>query len=338
MEPLSIEKGAELIRAGKLVAFPTETVYGLGGDALNRDAIGRIYRVKRRPTTNPLICHLPDAESVFRYATPTPLARALTRYWPGPLTLILPHEGKIPLEATAGSPFAAFRVPNHPVALELLRLCDRPVAAPSANLSGRRSPVTAAMVEEQLAGEIDGIVDGGRCDIGLESTVVKLMDDAISILRPGAITAEMLEQDGFTLAPPPAGAAIESPGQLDQHYAPATPLILLVDTPAPGTSVPLPKRIGLITFHATVPPLAGIEFETIFDLSSQGRLDEAAKNLFYIFNDAEKASLDALLVVPVPQHDAGRAINDRLKRAARWQGAVVDGRLIVTDPRKSNRE
>ncbi|MEQ9363339.1 MAG: L-threonylcarbamoyladenylate synthase [Leptospirales bacterium] len=236
---LDVSGAARAIRDGGLVALPTETVYGLGGDALNPAAVARIFQVKGRPQFNPIICHLPDAESVFRFGRRSATAEGLSRFWPGPLTLLLPHENRIPSIVTAGSPLAGFRVPDHSLALEFLRACDTPIAAPSANRSGRRSPTSAAMVQadydrefesdfnidlrpERTSGghdgtreaggpnpgttesgpRIAGILDGGPCRVGLESTVVAIVSEeppTIRILRPGGVSAEQLRHAGFRL-------------------------------------------------------------------------------------------------------------------------------------------
>ncbi len=241
---LTASQAALYLREGKLVAFPTETVYGLGADALNEDSVRRLFAAKKRPADNPLICHLPDAGEVFRYGKKSPAAEKLAEFWPGPLTVLLQHEGRIPGIVTAGSVLAAFRVPDHELALQILREAKIPVAAPSANLSGMRSPTSAGMVDLQMQGRIDGLVDGGKCRIGLESTVVKITDDGIAILRPGAITREMLENAGCgpvaeeqktsaklsnkSKGEEKSGAVpLESPGRKESHYAPAIPLILL---------------------------------------------------------------------------------------------------------------
>ena len=324
------EKAAEYILAGKLVAFPTETVYGIGADALNEKAVKRIYEVKKRNQANPLICHLHSAEAVFRFGTKSDLAEKLSRYWPGPLTLILPHEGRIPDCATAGSPLCAFRVPDHPDALKLLSLVNRPVAAPSANLSGRRSPVTAEMVQEQLGESIDGILDGGRCRVGIESTVILIQGNELEILRHGSITEEFLRSEGFAISPSRDNSGksvsnLQSPGLERVHYRPSVPLIWLDDAgrspiPPEHSSEALKncpfRKPGLITFSRKKLDLPHLDQNEIFDLSPDGDLKEAAKNLYHVFNMLGSRKIDAVYAIPLPDRDEGRAVNDRMRRAS----------------------
>lgn len=334
---LTVQEAAESILAGRIVAFPTETVYGLGANALNLTAIERLYQIKGRPKNNPLICHLADPESVFQYGRESGMARRLARFWPGPLTVLLEHEGRIPSIVTAGSGLAGFRIPNHPIALEILRLVGKPVAAPSANLSNSRSPVTAEMVYQQIGDRIDGIVDGGRCEIGVESTVVKIMEDGIAILRPGAITAEMFEAASISVrtVSRTGSEAPESPGMQEKHYAPSIPMILIVEEGgSPGSEAVRDSagqvrkgKSGLITFAGRIPRIEGGDFDQIYDLSPDGDLDEAAKNLFYVFGRVESDGLDEVYALPVPEMGIGRAVNDRLRRAASYRTLLKDGRI-----------
>jgi L-threonylcarbamoyladenylate synthase len=224
-----IIRAAAILRSGGLVAFPTETVYGLGADATNAEAVRRIFAVKGRPSTNPLICHVPDAAVAQRYAREWPPAadQLSAAFWPGPLTLVLPKTDEIPHEVTAGRDTVALRAPDHPLTLMLLRVLDRPLAGPSANKSSHVSPTTAQHVRDELGGEIDMILDGGPCDVGIESTVLDLTSPHPAILRPGGVTREQIEAligpvEIFTGVADPAVAAA-SPGQHEKHYAPRTP-------------------------------------------------------------------------------------------------------------------
>ncbi|MGE0718988.1 MAG: L-threonylcarbamoyladenylate synthase, partial [Alphaproteobacteria bacterium] len=269
----SIAAAARLLRAGRLVAFPTETVYGLGGDATDDRAVAAIFAAKGRPAFNPLIAHVADVEAAGRIARLGDRAAMIARrFWPGPLTLVLPRrpEGGISLLATAGLDTVAVRVPAHPVAAALLAAVDRPVAAPSANRSGRVSPTTAAHVADGLGDAVAMILDGGPCPIGLESTVLDLSGDRPALLRPGGVTRAMLEAAlGAALAAPtldPARPA--SPGQLASHYAPARPVRLGALSVAPDEA--------LLAFGPSPPAGAA----ATLNLSPAGDLTEAAANLF----------------------------------------------------------
>ena len=222
-------RAAAILRAGGLVAFPTETVYGLGADATNADAVHKIFAAKGRPSTNPLICHVPDAQVARRYARDWPPAasRLTDAFWPGPLTLVLPKTDDIPHEVTAGRDTVALRAPNHALTLMLLRILDRPLAGPSANKSSHVSPTTAQHVRDELGEGVDMILDGGPCDVGIESTVLDLASPRPTILRPGGVTRQQIEAligpvEVFAGAIDPAIAA-GSPGQQEKHYAPRAP-------------------------------------------------------------------------------------------------------------------
>ena len=229
MKLATLIQAAAILRSGGLIAFPTETVYGLGADATNADAVRQIFAVKGRPSTNPLICHVPDETVARRYARDWPPAAAqlAAAFWPGPLTLVLPKTDDIPHEVTAGRDTVALRAPNHALTLMLLRVLDRPLAGPSANQSSHVSPTTAQHVRDELGDRVDMILDGGPCDVGIESTVLDLTADRPTILRPGGVTREQIEAvigpvDVFAGAADPAVAAA-SPGQHEKHYAPRTP-------------------------------------------------------------------------------------------------------------------
>jgi len=304
-DPAGIARAAALLRAGGLVAFPTETVYGLGADATNAVAVARVFAAKGRPAHNPLIAHVADVDAAEALLVLDARGRALAEaFWPGALTLVgplRPGAGVAPA-VTAGLPTLAVRVPAHPLAAALLRATGRPVAAPSANPSGRISPTTAAHVAEGLGDRIDAILDGGPCAVGLESTIVALDDGAARLLRPGGIPAEAIAAVlGAPLAEARVQAAPQAPGMLASHYAPAARLRMNAHQAGAGE-----VRIG---FGGGADGLT---------LSATGDLAEAATNLYAVLRAADRlAGPDGCIAVaPVPDIGLGRAINDRLRRAA----------------------
>ncbi len=291
--PAAIAEAARLIRAGQPVAMPTETVYGLAADATNGEAVARIYEAKGRPSFNPLIVHVRHLAQASEIALFGDEARALAaRHWPGPLTLVLPLREGAPIAAlvTAGLPTVAIRVPAHPAMQALLAAADRPLAAPSANASGRISPTRAGHVLASLGGRIPLIVDGGPTAHGLESTIIALTRGAPRLLRPGPLDL------GLEVA---GDGGIEAPGQLKSHYAPGKPVRL-------GASDGRPDE-WLIGFG----PVAGNA-----TLSASGDLIEAAARLFEKLHEAEASAPPRIAVAPVPDAGLGAAINDRLRRAA----------------------
>ena len=308
--PKGFARAAALLAAGELVAFPTETVYGLGGDARSDLAVARIFEAKGRPRFNPLIVHVPDLDTARRYAWFDPRAEAIAaRFWPGPLTLVLPlrdDAGLSPL-VTAGLGSVAIRVPAHPVAQALLRASGLPLAAPSANVSGRVSPTRAAHVLDGLAGRIAAVIDGGACAVGLESTILGLdgnlgPEGGASLLRPGGVAVEDLENAlGQTLAIGGNSERPTAPGQLASHYAPQAQVRLQAITAEPGEIL-----VGFGPVKAE------------FTLSSGGDLVEAAANLFHMLRLADLAAgaQGRIAFAPIPESGLGRAINDRLRRAA----------------------
>ncbi len=301
-----IAEAAALLRSGKLVAFPTETVYGLGADATNDAAVAAIYAAKGRPRFNPLIVHAAAAADFETEAVWSPLARRLAaRFWPGPLTLVLPRrpDSRISLLCSAGLDSLALRVPNHPLALALLRETDRPLAAPSANRSGKVSPTTAAHVRAELGEAVAAILDGGPCRIGLESTVLDLSRERPRLLRAGGLPRAELEALAGSLAMESDGEAPRSPGQLSSHYAPGLPVRLNATEVSPDEA--------LLAFG---PPLAGAAVTE--SLSDAGDLLEAAANLFASLRRLDRPGLTAIAVMPIPEEGLGEAINDRLRRAA----------------------
>ena len=303
-----LRAAAGLLRAGELVAFPTETVYGLGADARADRAVAQIYAAKGRPSFNPLIVHVADADAAARVAHLDDTARALAgRFWPGPLTLVLPRREASGLadRVSAGLATVAVRVPAHPLARDLLAAFGAPLAAPSANPSGGVSPTTAAHVLDGLRGRVSAVLDGGACPVGVESTIVGLGPGAPVLLRPGGIAAEAIEAVlGRPLAQAP-GSGITAPGQLASHYAPAVAVRLDAAAPGPGE---------LWLGFGPGPDAPGL------NLSPAGDLAEAAASLFAHLRalDARAAAEGArgIAVAPIPRRGLGAALNDRLARAA----------------------
>ncbi|MFY0682805.1 MAG: threonylcarbamoyl-AMP synthase [Thalassovita sp.] len=301
-DPDGIAQAAAALSQGDLVALPTETVYGLGADARNDLAVARIFDAKGRPRFNPLIVHVAELSQAQDYVEWPDQAQTLANaYWPGPLTLVLPLKADHGLSAlvTGGLSTLAIRVPAHPVALALLRAFNGPIAAPSANPSGKISPTTATHVAEGLSGRIEVILDGGACDVGLESTIIGLVDQA-SLLRPGGIPAEQIEQAlNQPLVLHSAEDPLSAPGQLGSHYAPAVPVRLNADHAEAGEV--------LLGFGAV---------EATLNLSQSADLTEAAANLFHHLHALDAMAPRGIAVSPIPDHGLGRAINDRLQRAA----------------------
>lgn len=305
-----IDRAAALLQAGGVVAFPTETVYGLGANAFDARAVARIFEVKRRPFFDPLIVHVYDDAMLARIASNvSPLARELIgAFWPGPLTIVFPKTAEVPGIVTAGLPTVAARMPAHPIARELLARTNLPLAAPSANPFGYLSPTRAQHVEAMLGDRVDLIVDGGPAEHGLESTIVAL-DPVPTLLRPGAITAEAIEAiAGPLLRPSSEEATPLSPGRLPSHYAPRTPIRIL--DPA---SVPASERAGAgaLCFSA---PLEG--YDRCEVLSPSGDLREAAARLFEALFSLDASGVVRIDAQPVPERGIGVAIADRLHRAA----------------------
>lgn len=303
-----VDEAARLLRQGALVAFPTETVYGLGGDATNDRAVAAIFEAKGRPRFNPLITHVADLAVARRLAAFDARAeRVAARFWPGPLSLVLPRAPRSPISllASAGLDTLAIRVPAHPLAQALLRAADRPLAAPSANRSGRVSATTGTHVQDELGGIIAAILDGGPCQVGIESTVLDLSAAAPALLRPGGVPLEALETVlGPLLQAVEAGATPRSPGMLSSHYAPSLPLRLNASEARPGEA--------LLAFGPAAPP----GFAETRSLSPAGDLAEAAANLFALLRALDRPAFTGIAVMPIPERGLGLAINDRLRRAA----------------------
>jgi L-threonylcarbamoyladenylate synthase len=308
--PEAIVEAARLLGGGRLVAFPTETVYGLGADATADRAVAAIFAAKRRPRFNPLIAHVAGLEAARALVRVDARAERLAaRFWPGPLTLVLPRVAGCPVSllASAGLDSQAVRVPAHPVAQELLRVFGRPVVAPSANRSGAVSPTRAEHVAAELGAEVALVLDGGPCRIGLESTVLDLTTERAVLLRPGGVNEEALAAViGPVAAADPADAARpRSPGMLRSHYAPQLPVRLDAVAPHPGEA--------LLAFG---PGSAPDGFAAVSWLSRAGDLAEAAANLFAALRALDRPAFSGIAVMPIPEHGLGAAINDRLRRAA----------------------
>lgn len=315
-DPDTIEHAARLLRDGRLVAFPTETVYGLGADARDPEAIRRVFEGKGRPSTDPLIVHVPSADDARAVASEWPAAagRLAAAFWPGPLTLVLPRSGGLTAEISAGRPTVAVRVPAHPVADALLRAAGIPVAAPSANRFGRISPTTAAHVTDELDGVFDLLLDGGPTPLGVESTVVDLSGDVPEMLRPGGVTLEDLvdvvgpvRHRARRATPQDRSAA--APGEFLRHYAPSTPLVLVEG----GVDVARRLVAGLTR--------TGVDASAV-ELPADPSL--AARQLYATLRRADSAGAAVLVVPAVVPDGLGRAVNDRLFRAAH-------GRVVLDD-------
>lgn len=310
-DPEHLDAAAKALGDGQLVAFPTETVYGLGGDAGNEQAVARIFAAKGRPSFNPLIVHVADLDAAAEHAVFSRTAQQLAeRFWPGPLTLVLPRKAqcRLSLLVSAGMDSVALRMPAHPIARALLQRSGLPLAGPSANPSGRISPTTARHVAEGLGDKVAMILDGGPCKIGLESTVVSLLEETPQILRPGAITlADLTSALGMPVTMSAqvgdVAAGLHGPGRLLSHYAPACPVRLNAIDVAPGEA--------LLTFGPNVPAAT-----RQLSLSPRGDLTEAAANLFSMLRELDRADVVGIAVMPIPEEGLGIAINDRLRRAA----------------------
>lgn len=301
---MSVARAAEILRAGGLVVFPTETVYGLGADATNALAVARIFEVKGRPRFNPLIAHVLDLAEAEQHAQFHPKARALAqRFWPGPLTIVAPRRSESPIAelACAGLSTIALRSPSHPMARELLAAFAKPVVAPSANRSGHVSATTAQHAAEDLGAAVDLVLDGGPTSIGLESTIVAIdAEGRATLLRAGAVSRADIEAITGPLATPQHGA-IGAPGMLESHYAPRARLRLDAEAPREGEAY--------LAFGSPAPP-SGLT------LSASGDLIEAAANLYAHLRALDASGAQTIAVAPIPSNGLGEAIRDRLQRAA----------------------
>ena len=332
VEPRVLDRAAAAIRAGRLVVFPTETVYGLGADALRGDAVARVFAAKRRPADNPLIVHLADRGQIESVATDVPPAAIalFERFAPGPLTIVLPARADLPRVVTAGLSTVAVRFPAHPVAQQLLRACGRPLAAPSANRSGEPSPTTVEMARASLGAAVDVYLDGGPCSVGLESTVVLVRGTRALILRPGAVTAERMREavDGLEVDFAAAGPSERpaSPGMKHHHYRPRARVLIaepreLASRPQAGERASVLDEGGLVA----VVGLRETVREAIARLERRGGpllvreaadAGEYARNLYRWFTEADAAGAVAIVAILPPEQGIGRALRDRLERAS----------------------
>ncbi len=312
-ETPSIRQAAEIIKKGGIVAFPTETVYGLGADTYNPLAVVRIFEVKRRPSFDPLIVHIAHPAHLMKLVKEIPSsAKKLTeKLWPGPLTVVLLKEEDVPEIVTAGLPSIAVRMPDHPMALSLIKESNCPIAAPSANPFGYLSPTTADHVREQLGDQVDLILDGGPCPVGVESTIVSFLDGKPRLLRPGGVSLEEIESViGEVEISPIQEDKPFAPGMLPKHYAPRTPIVL--DWDEKSRDLYKNRDVGLLAFQE---PKRHLKFHSVEVLSKKGDMREAAANLFSAIRRLDALDLDLIVAEPFPEIGLGRAIMDRLRRA-----------------------
>lgn len=314
----TILRAAEIIKEGGIVAFPTETVYGLGADAFNPLAVARIFEVKRRPYFDPLIVHVANPSDVRKLAKEilSNAKKLIERFWPGPLTIVLLKEEDIPDIVTAGLPTVAIRMPNHPMALSLIKESKCPIAAPSANPFGYLSPTTAEHVRDQLGDQVDLILDGGPCPVGIESTILSFLEEKPRLLRPGGVSLEEIESIIGKVEISPIEDRPSAPGMLPRHYAPRTPIVL--DWDEKNLDIYKNKKIGLLAFQETKNHL---KFHSVEVLSKKGDIREAAANLFAAIRRLDALNLDLIVAEPIPEIGLGRAIMDRLRRASGKQFA-----------------
>ena len=327
-----ISLAAEVIRQGGLVAFPTETVYGLGADALNPKAVRKIYTAKNRPLDNPIIVHVANKDDVYRLAEKTPkfAEKLMEHFWPGPLTLVLKASKRVPRVTTGGLDTIAIRMPSHKVALALIKEAETPIAAPSANLAGRPSPTMAEHVIQDLYGRIDIILDAGPTKIGVESTVLDLTQDPPQILRPGGTTYEELKRILGKISIHPAALArrevqiehARSPGMKHKHYAPKAKVILVEGElnaiineikKLAKQYIRDGKKVGIL---ATDESLSMYDVGIVRSLGSRYNLASAAKNLFKLFREFDEEGVDIIIAEGIPQKGLGLAVMNRLRRAA----------------------
>jgi L-threonylcarbamoyladenylate synthase len=337
-DPIAIARAADCLRRGGLVAFPTETVYGLGVNALDREAVRRLFEAKQRPATDPLIVHIGSIDLLPPLVSQVPdSVRVLGRhFWPGPLTLVLPRSPQVPDEVTAGLSTVAIRVPRHPVALALLEAAAIPVAAPSANLFSRPSPTQAAHVIEDLDGRIDLVLDGGATTVGVESTVLDLTADVPAVLRPGAVTHEMLQEllgrvdtvTGSGIRDPGLDQAKRSPGMLEKHYSPRAPLTLYEGASDAVLAAVVDEAESLASSgHAIGVIVADEDQDALTSNASQSRIlvrtigrrnapDAVAARLYSTLRELDATGVERILVGGFPEGGLWTAVRDRLRRAA----------------------
>ncbi len=316
----NINEALSILNSGKLIGIPTETVYGLAADATNEKAVQQIFKVKNRPSNNPLILHFPNLDAAIPYfKNPTKKIEILAeKFWPGPLTLLLDRSDLVPEIVTAGSKRVAVRVPAHPLTLQLLEKFNKPLAAPSANPSGYISPTTPWHVEKQLGNKIPLILDGGPCSKGIESTIMGWNENNVPVVyRLGNITPEEIGQCiGTTpLVLNKSEKKLEAPGMLSKHYAPKTPT-LITDNLEMAINKHLNKNLGIIRY---MPANATNKNHTEFVLSETGNLNEIARNLYAKMHEMDALNLDLIVIEAMPDEGIGIAINDRLRRASTYR-------------------
>ncbi len=317
----AIAQAADLLRQGRLVAFPTETVYGLGADASNPDAVAGLFKAKGRPTDHPLIVHIADIDSLADWASTVPdtALKLADRFWPGPLAIILNKKSEVPLAVTGGQQTVGLRMPDHPVALALLKSFGGGIAAPSANRFCRISPTQATHVSEELGDTVDMILDGGACQVGVESTIIDLSGSRPRLLRPGHITtqeiedvlqAELILPEAYAVAIP---AGVRAPGMMDVHYAPTTPAIRCPVEQLQEmltTLIGNGKKIGLLSYQLDIAQTSQVRV-----LRSPEQAGDYAQRLYAALRELDSLQLDLILIEQPPQTEPWRAINDRLKKA-----------------------
>ena len=322
------QKAADILHSGGLVAIPTETVYGLGADGLNPTAVAHIFEAKGRPQDNPLILHIPEADWLSRYCTDIPAAAwtLAERFWPGPMTMILPRRPMVPDVVTAGLDTVGMRCPQHPLCREIIRLADRPVAAPSGNTSGRPSPTTAQHMMEDMNGKIDAIVDGGPCSVGVESTIIDLTCEPPRLLRPGGITLEQLRSVLGTVDVDPAvtrllgaGEKPKAPGMKYRHYAPKAPVTVVTGDPARAAAYMAEHagaEDGIICFDEFLPLFAQRTARPVMDLGPAGDKAEQARHIFDALRAFDHTDVTAIWAQCPDTEGIGLAIANRLNKAA----------------------
>jgi L-threonylcarbamoyladenylate synthase len=331
-DPSKIRMAAEIIQRGGLVAFPTETVYGLGADGLNGDAVLRLFEAKKRPLDNPPILHIVSMEEVYPLVEEVPKKAELLmkKFWPGPLTLVFKHSAKVPKESTAGLGTVAIRMPVHPVAAALIRQSGRPIAAPSANLSGKPSPTTAAHVYEDLNERIDAIIDGGAANIGVESTVVDVSCDPPLLLRPGGTPFEALkavlpdlELHPFVVSEKEISVEkARSPGMMHKHYAPKAEVILIegdmeaIETKILELAADFKAKKVKVGVLATDETKTAYQADVVMSMGSRSNVSTVAASLFRLLREVDAQGVQVILAESVPQEGLGLAVMNRLRKAS----------------------
>lgn len=322
------QRAADILHSGGLVGIPTETVYGLGADGLNPTAVAHIFQAKGRPQDNPLILHIPEASWLSRYCTDIPTAAwtLAEHFWPGPMTMILPRRPMVPDVVTAGLDTVGMRCPQHPLCREIIRLADRPVAAPSGNTSGRPSPTTAQHMMEDMNGKIDAIVDGGPCSVGVESTIIDLTCEPPRLLRPGGITLEQLRSVLGTVDVDPAvtrllgaGEKPKAPGMKYRHYAPKAPVTVVTGDPARAAAYMAEHagaEDGIICFDEFLPLFAQGTARPVMDLGPAGDKAEQARHIFDALRAFDHTDVTAIWAQCPDTEGIGLAIANRLNKAA----------------------